>query len=64
MGDDRDFCKGVLQESGFSSIDICDMIQGNESHVEDFQFKFLTPPSGNLHFDANPIRIGCLVTEL
>ena len=32
-----------------------------------FNFEFTAPPSDNfkmLHFDANPIRIGDLVTEL
>ena len=42
-------------------------IKGNESLVENFNFYFLTPLSQNfkmLHFDAIPITIGCLVTEL
>ena len=46
-------------------ISICDTIKGNESLVENFYF--LTPLSQNfkmLHFDANPIKIGYLVTEL
>ena len=40
-------------------IDICDMIKGNESLVENVNFYFLTPLSHNfkiLHFDANPIK--------
>ena len=44
---------------------ICDMIKGNESLVENFYF--LTPLSYHfkmLHFDANPITIGYLVTLL
>ena len=44
---------------------ICDTIKGNESLVENFNF--LTPLFHNfqmLHFDANPITIGYLVTEL
>ena len=43
------------------------MIKGNESLVENFKFNFFTPLSHNfkmLHFDANPITIGYLVTEL
>ena len=46
---------------------ICDTIEGNESLVENFNFNFLTPLSKNfkmLHFDANPVTIGYLVTEL
>ena len=46
---------------------ICDTIKGNESLVEKFNFYFLTPLSHNfkmLHFDANPITIGYLVTKL
>ena len=46
---------------------ICDMIKGNESLVGNFNFYFLTPLSHNfkiLYFDANPITIGYLVTEL
>ena len=46
---------------------ICDTIKGNESLVENFNFYFLTPLSQNLkmlHFDANTITIGHLVTEL
>ena len=46
---------------------ICDMIKGNESLVENFNFYFLAPLSHNfkmLHFDAHPITIGYLVTEL
>ena len=46
---------------------ICDMIKGNESLVDIFNFYFLTPLSHNfkmLYFDANPITIGYLVTEL
>ena len=46
---------------------ICDTIKGNESLVENSNFYFLTPLSHNLkilHFDANPITIGYLVTEL
>ena len=45
----------------------CDMIKGNESLVKIFNFYFLTLLSHNikmLHFDANPITIGYLVTEL
>ena len=43
------------------------MIKGNESLVENFNFYFLTPLYHNLkmlHFDANPITIEYLVTEL
>ena len=46
---------------------ICDTIKGSESLVESFNFYFLAPLSQNvkmLHFDANPIAIGYLVTEL
>ena len=46
---------------------ICDTIKGNESLVEKIYFYFLTPLSQTfkmLHFDANPITIGYLVTEL
>ena len=46
---------------------ICDMIKGNESLVENFNFYFLTPPSHNfkmLHCDATPITIGYLITDL
>ena len=39
-----------------------DMIKGNESHVEKFNFYFLTPLYHN--FDANPIAIGYLVRKL
>ena len=42
------------------------MLEGNESLVENFNFYFLAPLSHNfimLHFDANPIAIGFLVTE-
>ena len=50
-----------------SSLIMCDMIKGNESLVENFKFFFLTQLSRNykmLHFDANPITIGYLVTKL
>ena len=43
------------------------MIKRNESLVENFNFNFLTALSHNfkmLHFDANPMTIGYLVTEL
>ena len=43
------------------------MIKRNESLVENFNFYFLTPLSYNfkmLHFDANPITIGYLVTVM
>ena len=43
------------------------MIKGNESLVKNFNFYFLTPLSQTfnmLHFDANPITIEYLVTEL
>ena len=43
------------------------MIKGNESLVENVNFYFLAPLSQNftmLQFDANPITIGYLVTEL
>ena len=46
---------------------ICDIIKGNESLVENFNFNFLTPLSHNfkmLNIDVNPIIIGYLVTEL
>ena len=39
-----------------TAFDICDMIKGNESLVENVNF--LTPLSHNfkmLHFDANPV---------
>ena len=45
---------------------ICDMIKGNHLS-KNFNFYFLTPLSQNfkmLHFDASPITIGYLVTEL
>ena len=48
-------------------FDICDMIKGNESLVENFNSYFLAPLSHNfnmLHFDPNHITIGFLVTEL
>ena len=48
-------------------FEICDMIKGNESLVENFNSYFLAPLSHNfnmLHFDPNPITIGYLVTEL
>ena len=54
-------------EQDFHQITICDMIKGNESLVENFNFYFLAPLSQNfnmLHFDPNPITIGYLVTEL
>ena len=44
----------------FSIIHICDMIKGNESLVENFNFYFLTPLSHHLkmlHFDANPLQL-------
>ena len=43
------------------------MIKGNGSLVKKCQFLVLTPLSHYvemLHFDANPIQIGYLVTEL
>ena len=43
------------------------MIKGNESLIEKFNSYFLillSPDSKMLHFDANPITIGYLVTEL
>ena len=46
---------------------ICDMIKGNESLVENVNFYFLTQTSQNfkmLYFDANPMTIGHLVNEL
>ena len=46
---------------------IRDMINRNELLVENFNFNFLTPLSHNfkmLPFDANPIAIGYLVTEI
>ena len=49
------------------AVIICDMIKGNESLVENFNYYFLAPLSHNfnvLHFDLNPITIGYLVTEL
>ena len=49
-------------------LEICDTIKGNESLVENVNsYSFLTPLSHNfklLHFDANPITIEYLVTEL
>ena len=39
---------------------ICDIIKGNESLVENFDFNFLTPLSQHFkkpHFDANPITV-------
>ena len=45
----------------------CDMIKGNESLVENFDFNFLRPHSHKikmLHFVANIITIVYLVTEL
>ena len=41
-------------------FDICDMIKGNESLVENFNSYFLAPLSHNfymLHFDPNPERL-------
>ena len=46
---------------------ICDIIEGNESLVENFNSYFFAPPSPNcnmLQFDRNPITIRYLVTEL
>ena len=46
---------------------ICDMIKGNESLVENLNSYFLATLSHNsnmLHFDPNPKTIGYLVTEL
>ena len=46
---------------------ICDTIKGNESLVENFYFYFLSQLSETFkmpHFDANPITIWYLVTEL
>ena len=74
----------MILEGYFNSIDIaelfirilnfliCDMIKGNESFVEIFNFYFLTPLSHYFkmlqfdakHFDANPNTIRYLVTEL
>ena len=57
----------VKPMAAYEVLTICDMIKGNESLVENFNFYFLTPLSKNfklLHFDANPITIGYLVTEL
>ena len=45
----------------------CDMIEGNESHIEYFQFWDFTPLSDKfkmLDFHANCIRIGYMVLEL
>ena len=56
-----------FRDRALNSIPICDMIKGNESHVENFNFCFLTPFSHNfkmLHFESNPITIGYLVTKL
>ena len=47
-------------------IHICDTIKGNESIVEKSQFLLSEPLSHKfqmLHFDANPIKIGHLVTD-
>ena len=46
---------------------ICEMIKGNESLVEHSNLYFHTPLYHNfkmLHFDANPITIRYLITEL
>ena len=48
-------------------IEICDMIKGNESLVEQFQILVSYVIFSNLKmldFDANPIKVGYLVTEL
>ena len=62
-----DSLKGVINCQQKLLDRACDMIKGNESLVENFNFYFLTPLSHHfkmLHFDANPITIGYLVTEL
>ena len=41
-------------------LEICDMIKGNESLVENFNFNFFTPLSHSfkmLHFDENPLQL-------
>ena len=44
---------------------ICDMIKGNESLVENFNFlALLSHNFSMLHFDANPITMGYMLTEL
>ena len=54
--------------SRLSHFVICDMIKGNESLVETKMsisiFLHLSQNFKMLHFDANPITIGYLVTEL
>ena len=42
-----------------TSNHICDTMKGNESLYVTFSYNFKI-----LHFDANPIKIGLLVTEL
>ena len=49
-----------MAEHGQHTMMICDMIKGNESLVENFDFNFLTPHSHDfkmLHFDANPLQL-------
>ena len=61
---DKKYCFTLFPEVFMDGF-ICDTIKRNESLVEDFQFEFSTLPSGNLkmlHFDANPNRIGHMVT--
>ena len=59
--------QGRLYTSFVVDGHICDMIKRNESLVENFNSYFLTPLLHNfkmLHFDANPIIIGYLITKL
>ena len=58
---------GAYKYNQAYTYNICDMIKGNESLVENFNFYFLTPLSHNfkmLHFDANANNIGYLVRGL
>ena len=57
---DSKFLSMMEKQNGGQVLIICDMIKGNESLVENFNFFFLALLS---HFDA-PITIGYLVTEL
>ena len=56
-----------LKQAFTCTHNICDIIKGNKSLVENVYFYFLTPLYHNfkmLHFDVNPITIGYLVTGL
>ena len=60
-------CYHCVTERYWLSVQICDTIKRNESLVENVNIYFLTSLPQNfkmLNFDANPITIGYLVTEL